>query len=368
MIHATRSRRRCLVHGFSLAVLCAFASLSRGQMPDRPPPVQVDADGTVHVPAYALPVSEFLSPAARAYLVEHLKPDPALLRAGGADNGVPPLIAGYLKRQNETFAVERREILLGGVRAYDYTPREGIARANRRRVLINLHGGGFMGCWPGCAELESIPVAAMGHIRVVSLDYRQSPQHRHPAASEDVAAAYRALLKDYAPQNIGIYGCSAGGMLTGMAVAWFQKENLPRPGAVGVLCSGLTLAGDGFGGDSSYTTPAIGDGRPPPRPGQTVLNMPYFAAASANDPLASPASSASVLARFPPTLMLSGTRSFDLSATAYTHGLLVKAGVEAELHVSEGMFHGFFYNTDVPESRDAYALIVRFFDRHLGKR
>ena len=26
------------------------------------------------------------------------------------------------------------------------------------------------------------------------------------------------------------------------------------------------------------------------------------------------------------------------------------------------MFHGFFYNVDVPESRDCYDVIVKFFD------
>jgi monoterpene epsilon-lactone hydrolase len=46
---------------------------------------------------------------------------------------------------------------------------------------------------------------------------------------------------------------------------------------------------------------------------------------------------------------------------------LVKAGVDAELHVWEGLFHGFFYNPDVPESRDCYDVIVKFFDRHLAK-
>jgi hypothetical protein len=32
------------------------------------------------------------------------------------------------------------------------------------------------------------------------------------------------------------------------------------------------------------------------------------------------------------------------------------------------MFHGFFYNVDVPESRDCYDVIVKFFDRYLGGR
>jgi acetyl esterase/lipase len=245
-----------------------------GWAAEGPPRVQVDDDGTVHVPAHVVPPSQFLSPEARAYLRDHLKPDPALLRAGGPDNGVPPLIAGYLARQKAVFDVERSEIALGGVRAYDYRPRAGITAANRERVLINLHGGGFMGCWPGCAELESIPIAALGRIRVVSLDYRQGPRHRHPAASEDVAAAYRELLKTYRAGNIGIYGCSAGGMLTGMAVAWFQTHDLPPPGAVGVLCAGMTLEGNGFGGDSAHTTLATGEGRPPPS--GPLAAMPYF--------------------------------------------------------------------------------------------
>ena len=44
----------------------------------------------------------------------------------------------------------------------------------------------------------------------------------------------------------------------------------------------------------------------------------------------------------------------------------MKLGVEAELHVWEGLFHGFFYNADVPESTDAFNVMIKFFDRHLG--
>ena len=356
------------------AVLAIVASplLQAQTSAERGGPVKIDDDGTVHVPAHAVPLSEFLSPEGKDYVRAHLKPDPALLRGGGPENGVPPLIAGYLDRQRVVFPVDRTEITVGGVHAYDYRPRSGIAAANRERVLINLHGGGFMGCWPGCAELESIPVAAMGKIRVVALDYRQGPRFKHPAASEDVAAAYRELLKTYRPENIGIYGCSAGGMLTGMAVAWFEKHDLPRPGAIGVLCAGMTLAGNGFGGDAAYTTAATGEGRAPPVPPRGAAPrqaaLAYFADVSIDDPLAAPASSREVLARFPPTLIITSTRGFDLSSAVHTHALLVKAGVETDLHVWDGLFHGFFYNVDVPESRDCFDVVVKFFERHLGKR
>lgn len=54
-------------------------------------------------------------------------------------------------------------------------------------------------------------------------------------------------------------------------------------------------------------------------------------------------------------------------AAVYTHTQLVKLGVDADLHVWAELFHGFFYNPDVPESREAYDVMVRFFDRRLGR-
>ncbi len=330
--------------------------------------VKIDADGNVHVPAHVVPLSSMLSPEGKAYVLEHLenmqRPEMLVQK-----DGIPPLLSGYLARQKAVFAVDRRDVTIGGVHAYEYTPKAGIAAKNRHRVLIDLHGGGFSGCWPGCAELESIPIAALGRIRVVSLDYREGPKYRFPAASEDVASAYRELLKTYKADEIGIYGCSAGGMLTGMAVAWFQRHSLPRPGAIGILCAGLTLAASGFGGDSVYTTAAIGESRvPPPPPSDASAGAPlgYFAGANLDDPLVAPANSPAVLAKFPPTLIVTATRGFELSSAVHSHALLVKQGVDAELHVWEGLFHGFFYNVDVPESRDCLDVIVKFFDRHLG--
>jgi epsilon-lactone hydrolase len=67
-------------------------------------------------------------------------------------------------------------------------------------------------------------------------------------------------------------------------------------------------------------------------------------------------------------LIITGTRGFELSGALYTHTELVKQGVDAELHVWKGLFHGFFSNPDVPESRDAYNAMMKFFDRKRGKK
>lgn len=361
----------------SLTVFVSAAFLlinSEAQAPSGKNKVVIDDDGTVHVPAEVVPMSNLLSPEAKAYVTQHLKDmqNPEIVKQ---DNGVPRFMKGYLARQKVLYPVDREDTRVAGVHAYVYTPKDGISAANRNRVLINLHGGGFSGCWPGCAELESIPVASLGKIRVISLDYREGPEHKFPAASEDVAAVYKLLLKDHAPQNIGIYGCSAGGMLTAMSVAWFAKHNLPEPGAIGIFCASAGSPGKtGFGGDATYTAGPLGEARVPPpphpnaQPNRGPQGLGYLAGTDPKDPLVAPINSPPMLAKFPPTLIITGTRGFEMSGAVYTHTQLVKQGVDAELHVWEGLFHGFFYNPDVPESRDCYDVIVKFFDRQLGKR
>jgi epsilon-lactone hydrolase len=358
--------------GLGVLLAALLATVAGAQQPAPSHPVRVDPDGTVHVPAQDVPVSGFLSAEGKAYLRDHLlqvqRPEMLV-----QNNGVPPLLAGYLARQHQLYAVDREDTHIAGVHAYVYTPKQGISARNQHRVLIDLHGGGFSGCWPGCAELESIPVSALGHIRVISLDYRESPEYHFPAASEDVAAVYQELLKTYDSKSIGIYGCSAGGMLTGEAVAWILRHDLPKPGAIAILCAGLTAPQAGFGGDANYLTTAIGEARlpPPPRPPssspapKSPVALSYFSGTDAHDPLVGPAESPELLARFPPSLIVTGTRGFELSSAVYSHSLLIKAGAKSDLHVWEGMFHGFFYNADVPESRDCYNVIVRFFESTL---
>ena len=330
----------------------------------KPEEVVVQPDGTVELPAESVPVSKFLSPEAKAYLIQHLR-DMQDSNMTYADKGVPRFMAPYLERQKVLFAVDLEDQKIAGVHAFVYSPKSGIQGKNKERVLIDLHGGGFSGCWPGCAELESRPIAALAGIKVVSVDYRQGPENKFPAASEDVASVYQELLKTYKPENIGMYGCSAGGMLTTMSIAWFQKHDLPRPGAIGVFCAS---AGE-FGGDAAYTSTPLGEARlmPEMREGG-MRRLGYFSNADPRDPLVAPINSPEVLAKFPPTLIITGTRAFEMSSAVYTHSRLVKLGVDAELHVWEGLFHGFFYNPDVPESRDAYDVIVKFFDHHLGTK
>ncbi len=295
-------------------------------------------------------VREDISP----HLTEFLTGDVASQRAILDEHFYGPRIA----TARSLYAVEEQPLEIGGVYTEVFTPTGGVPAQNSGKVLINLHGGGFTYGARTEGRLESIPVADTAGMKVISVDYRQGPEHRFPAASEDVATVYRHLLKDHAPENIGIFGCSAGGLLTAQSVAWFDAHDLPRPGAVGIFCSG---AGQYGSGDAAVITRAFGTAMPDD--GAVV----YFEGQSLDDPLVLPQGHPEVLKKFPPTLLITSTRDGALSTAALTHQQLVALGVRADLHVYEGLHHYFFADTDLPESRHVFSVIARFFNRELGR-
>ena len=75
------------------------------------------------------------------------------------------------------------------------------------------------------------------------------------------------MLDDYdPPAHIGIYGCSAGAMLTAQAVAYALRHELPVPGAIGLFCAGIPMTdGDNPGvfkmGPQRKRFPGLGDQR-----------------------------------------------------------------------------------------------------------
>lgn len=347
----------------------------------------IDVDGVVHIPALAVPLSAHMSDAAKKRFAKDFAENagwaiawtqnpptedgssPDLRCAGreSADNWFRSLI----ERARTVYSVNIEEKKIAGVRTDVVTPTGGIPERNRDRVLIALHGGGY-GCNGGgglSGQVEAIPIAGAGKFKVITIDYRTSPEYKWPAATEDVAAVYRNLLKSYKPENIGIYGCSTGATLSAGSVAWFQKEKLPRPGAIGLFGDGATKD-DHVDGDGWFINVPLGGDKvlAPDQSYQALYPEPYMAGTDYNDPLVAPVVSPKVLSKFPPTLVVSGTRDVALSEAVYTHTQLIKAGVEADLHVWEGMWHCFFTDVDLPESNEMYDVTTKFFDRHLGER
>jgi acetyl esterase/lipase len=332
------------------------------------PPIK--PDGTIDIPAFSMPYSNYASDESKHHLIEHQVLERALDEA--SKGGIAALRRTYdeksffplIAKQNARYQVESHPETIGGVYTEVFTPRAGVSARNENRVLINLHGGAFILGARTVGRIESIPIAATGKIKVISVDYRQAPEYTFPAASEDVAAVYKEVLKHYQPQNVGIYGCSSGGMLAGEAMAWFQKEKLPRPGAIGLFCSSTNGLADGDSQQLADRLTGASGELPARKPDR--LGGPYFKGVSPTNPLAVPSASPAVLARFPPTLFITGTRAIEMSGAAKSQIELALLGVDARILIWDGMTHGFLFDPELPESREAYQIITEFFDAHLG--
>src|SRR5690606_9159390 len=110
-----------------------------------------------------------------------------------------------------------------------------------------------------------------------------------------------------------------GGSLTAQAAAYLPAHGLPQPGAIGIFGARAVRF---MSGDSAWVAAYIdGSFPPPPAPGETGPDMTrgYFAKADMRDPIISPALHPAVLAKFPPTLIITGTRAMDMSPAVYTN-------------------------------------------------
>ena len=260
------------------------------------------------------------------------------------------------------FATETAAATLGGVSVDIVTPAgQAPVLQSGAPVLICLHGGGFgWGAGDG-ALLEAVPVAAVSGMTVVAVDYRMAPEHRHPAAIDDVVAVYRALAQDRPGARIGIYGCSAGGILTAQVVARLQALGESRPGAAAMMhATGLELDGD------LARVNSLMAGDPPMTVPSGLSSMPYFEGADATDPVVLPGEHPGVLADFPASLLITSTRDFAASSMSVMHRRLLAAGVEADFILFDGLWHAFHMSGELPESQELYERLSDFFRLRLA--
>lgn len=120
-------------------------------------------------------------------------------------------------------------VLLDGV------PAVWVGRGAARGEALFCHGGAFVSCDADAYLFYAETVAEQLGLRVLVVDYRRAPEHRFPAALDDCAAAYRALVTS-GHDRLLLVGDSCGGGLALATAVRARDEGLPRP--VGVL--GLT--------------------------------------------------------------------------------------------------------------------------------
>jgi acetyl esterase/lipase len=123
-------------------------------------------------------------------------------------------------------------------------------RAAPLAALVDVHGGAWTRGDHTTNALHCRALAACGVV-VVSLGFRQGPDHKHPAASADVAAGVRyvrahAQRLGVDPARIGLVGSSSGGHLAMlMAVRPGAPEHAGTPVLLPDGSPGATAGGDG---------------------------------------------------------------------------------------------------------------------------
>jgi len=258
------------------------------------------------------------------------------------------------------FPVDIEEVHIDGVRCHWVRPLV-IPPENADKLLINMHAGSFV--LGSGALAEAIPIANLAKIPVLSIDYRLAPEHPFPAAIDDVVAVYRAMLNQYRPARIGIFGTSAGGFITGQTAMRLKEEDLPMPACLGMFTAGGDLSDFG---DTAQIFTLMGFYGELLLPVDHALSeiRAYRGNTDPKDPLFSPLYGD--LSHFPPTLLISGTRDLILSSASTFHRALRRAGVDADLFVFDAMAHGFWYALHLPEAREAIDRMVAFFCQHLA--
>lgn len=316
-----------------------------------------DSDGTAHI-TRVVPMPMTVSPEAQKWLnsLTHNSSGPESLAERRARTD--EWRAKDSAEARKLYPVNVEEANTGGVRTDIITPL-AMPAENKSKVLINLHGGGFNS--DSGSLIEGVPIANLAKIKVVSVYYRLAPENPFPAAVDDVVAVYKELLKSYKPQSIGIFGTSAGAILTAEATVRFKQLGLPLPGALGIFSG---LADFSQVGDARQLFALNGlPGQMEPIDSYHLPDEQYVGKTDRKDQVLSPMFAD--LHGMPPSLLVTSTRDLLLSDTALFHRALLRAGDDSQLVVFEALPHAFWYHFQLPETREALELMARFLGQKL---
>jgi acetyl esterase len=234
---------------------------------------------------------------------------------------------------------------------------KGSKGAGPHPVVIYLHGGGWAFGSPASFRKLGMQFAEAGYLTII-LDYRLAPEHPFPAALEDSVFAIRWAADNARRWNgdgrrIVIGGDSAGANLALSALTSSAPE-LRSPVKAAVLFYGV------------YDLAATAQ-RNRSIPGLQLQLTTYVSGIEGllDDPRASPLKAVAP-GMLPPCFIIgAGNDSWCLPDSLALGQALSAAGNPYELHVMEGMPHGFMQISALEGCRAAMRLMWDFLARNV---
>jgi len=234
--------------------------------------------------------------------------------------------------------------------------------ASQTRVLLYIHGGGFIFGSADTHKHMAADIAGQLGIKAVLPNYALAPEHKYPKGFDDVVASYLGLLDmGYKARNIIIGGDSAGGNFTFGLLAYIKANALPMPGcafAFSPLTNFLETANSRV--ENARSDCVLAAGR------FEDMHRAYAPDQDLSDPYLSPINAD--FTGIPPVLLQASRHEILRDDSVAMHKHLKDQGVAAELQLYDNGFHVFqILRGFVPESNQAILKVVEFVRQHISQ-
>jgi epsilon-lactone hydrolase len=246
----------------------------------------------------------------------------------------------------------------GGLPAMWATPKHGA----EDRVLLCLHGGGFIGGSIYTHRKLFGHLAKATGARALIFDYHLAPGHTHPSQVDEATAVYRWLLEQgFSADRIAFTGDSAGGGLSITTQLLARERGLPLPVAAMPFSPWVDMEVTG----RSYETNRDRDPFFYEESVRQFAGIFLGADGSPDDPLANPLY-ADLTGLAPMYIQVGGDETL-LDDARRLEGHARAAGVEVRLDVFPGMLHTFQMAAGrAPEADDAIRRMAEWVRPKLG--
>lgn len=212
-------------------------------------------------------------------------------------------------------------------------------------VVVFAHGGGWVLCDLDTHDGLCRALAEGAGATVVSVDYRRAPEHRYPAAEDDVFSVLRWAAEAYPDRPLVVAGDSSGGNLAAAAALRARDGDGPALAGQLLLYPVLDHRLDGVSAEA-YAEGFF----------HTTAHMRWYweqYLGPHGDPVSASPGLAADLAGLPPALIaLADCDPLRDEGLAYARRLS-SAAVPAHVQLHTGMFHGFLGARGVLPEADA---------------